>query len=38
MDNSDTPLDKIIEGCLTVIVVMVTVIGAFWYFSQALHQ
>ena len=38
MDNSDTPLDKAIEVVLTVIVVMVTVIGAFWYFSQALHQ
>ena len=37
MDN-DTPLDKAISGCLTVIVVVLTVVGAFWYFSQALHQ
>ena len=37
MDN-DTPLDKAIGGCLTVLVIVAVVIGAFWWFSQALHQ
>ena len=38
MDNSDTPLDKVITGCLSVFAIVLTVVFAFYWFSQALHQ
>ena len=37
MDN-DTPLDRIIAGCLVALVGVFMTVWAFWWFSQALHQ
>ena len=34
MDNGGTPLDKAIEGCLSVIAIVLTVAFAFYWFSQ----
>jgi hypothetical protein len=38
MDNSDTPLDKAISGCLSVFAIVLTVVFAMYWFSQALNQ